>query len=121
MSTEENNEPIEEVIRNFSGLTKAAEEHAAPALYISRRYARGLLDYIAELEAKVEAAGVKDVDNVSNLKIGDEVETLIDYAYHNKGSNGVVQNIDQSEYPIRVKFVGHHHPVGYKRHELGKL
>lgn len=118
MSTEESTDPIEEVIRNFSGLTKAAEDHAAPALYISRRYARALLDYIAELEKRPE---VEEVDNVSDLKVGDTVKTLIDYMFTNKGSYGIVDRIDQDEYPIRIRFEGERYPIGYKRFELGKV
>jgi hypothetical protein len=109
-------------VTHFSELTEAAENQAVSAIYISRRMARGLLDYIAELEAKVEAAGLKELDNVSDLTAGDEVEAMIDYTYHNKGSRGTVDSVrPDEEYPVKVKYQGYEYPVGYKRHELGKV
>lgn len=125
MSTEENAPQNDEtptgLVTNFTVLTKAAEDQSVSAIYISRRMARGLLDYIGELEEKLEVAGLKELDNVSDLKVGDEVEALIDYTFYGKGARGTVSAILPEEYPIKVMYTNHQYPVGYKRHELGKV
>lgn len=110
---------LEEVnlVTHFEGMTKAAEEQEAGSISISRRLARGLLDYIAELEAKVP----EDFDTTSALKVGDAVVSLIDALDVNRKTQGVVKEIYSEEYPIKVDYEGRKYPVGYKRHELGKV
>lgn len=116
-----NIEEKDDAVKRLSESTAGAEREAVSHVMIARHTARTLLDYIAELEAKVEAAGYKELDNVSDLKVGDVVETMIDYAYHDKGSRGIVDRIDDTEYPFRIRFEGVQYPVGYKRHELRKV
>lgn len=78
---------------------------------------REALDYIAELEAKVP----EEFDMVSNLKVGDSVVALVNALSVNKGERGVVKEIFQEHYPIKVDYEGRKYPVGYRRHELGKV
>lgn len=75
------------------------------------------LEYIRKLEVD----GLKEIDNVSDLKVGDAVETLINYTFTNKGTRGTIDRIDDTEYPFRVRFEGEKYPVGYRRFELGKV
>ncbi len=107
-----------ELVAHFADLTKAAEEQAAPVIMISRQLARGILNYIDKLEEELEE---EEVDNVSDLKVGDTVKTLIEYMFTSKGAQGIVDRIEQGEYPIRVRFVGEKYPIGYDRYELGKV
>ena len=71
---EDSLELLEEVdlVTHFTALTEAAEDQKVGSIMISRRLARGLLDCIAELEAKVAAY---DPDKV---QIGDRVKIVRD-------------------------------------------
>jgi hypothetical protein len=46
---------------------------------------------------------------------------MIDYTFYGKGARGKVSAILPEEYPIKVMYANHQYPVGYKRHELGKV
>lgn len=101
------------------GLKDSLKEYSNEKVtFVNTTDLREALAYIQLLEDKAE---VVEVDNVSDLTVGDVVETLTTYSFHDKGSRGIVARIDDSEYPIRVQFEDHKYPVGYQRFELGKL
>lgn len=71
--------------------------------------------------AELEAAAKPEPDTLSNLKVGDKVEVLIDWGTFYKGTTGFVKDIISDEFSIQVMFSGQTTPVGYRRSELSKV
>lgn len=102
-----------------AGLVDSLQEYSNEKVtFVNTTDLREALQYIQLLEEKAE---VEEVDNVSDLKVGDQVKTLIDYSFIKTGALGVVETILPEEYPVKVRFKGHAYSVGYKRFELGKV
>lgn len=102
-----------------AGLVDSLQEYSNEKVtFVNTTDLREALQYIQLLEEKAE---VEEVDNTSDLKVGDQVKTLIDYSFIKTGALGTVETILPEEYPVKVRFKGHAYPVGYKRFELGKV
>jgi hypothetical protein len=119
MSTEENR-AVSYLEGGYGKATEANVSYVALPVDI----AAGLLAYIAELEGKVDVPEESDTD--SELAVGDTVKTMISYETVTGNAFpgntvGVVAEITLEEYPIKVKFPHYDYPVGYERHELGKV
>lgn len=109
---------IEQAVKNMRGTSRLISENRV-AVVVYRDELDLVLDRLAELEEKV--AELPDTE--SELEIGDEVETLINYRNSPKESIGVVEKIltDGEEYPYRIRFTGEKYAIGYNREELGKV
>lgn len=83
---------------------------------------------IKALVEEVRRLQETSVDTVSELAVGDEVVSLLDYMELRKGMKGkVVRIAPTAEYPVEVKFDGvqfmylTNGVLGLKRNELGKV
>jgi hypothetical protein len=117
-------------------LENAVEALKNPTLFTDKREAvlvyrddlTLVLDRLEELEGQVAALPEKVLDISSELAVGDEVVTLIDYKEARRGTTGkVVRLCPTYEYPVEVEFEGlslfflKDSVIGYKRDELGKV
>lgn len=84
---------------------------------VDRAELAAVLDRLAELEAAVKP----EPDTLSNLKVGDKVEVLIDWATVYKGTLGTVSAVIPDEYCIRVALPGRRSSTGFRRSELSKV
>lgn len=114
------NEELEKAVAALRNPWLITENRASVVVY--RDDLTAVLDRLEELEEKVAVLP----DTVSGLEVGDDVETLINYRYTNKGSRGTVETIlsaeiDGGEYPYRIRFEGDKWAIGFNRNELGKV
>lgn len=109
---------IEQAVKNLRESGRLISENRV-AVVVYRDELDLVLNRLAELEKKV--AELPDTD--SELVVGDEVVTLINYRNSPKESIGVVEKIltDGEEYPYRIRFTGEKYAIGYNREELGKV
>lgn len=100
-----------QVVGSFKALTEAAEEgpDKATSFSISRRMARGLLDYIAELENRIKAIPLQVNDRVREVGDDEPSGTIIEIREVN----------DEPIYEVKLDLPSKHFTtIMYYHHEI---
>ncbi len=124
----ERKETIESLKAQLRNPTRLISENRE-AVVVYKDELEAMLTYVEVLEGYVEdleetVATVPDTK--SELVVGDEVITLINYRNTAEGTRGIVETIlsaeiDGGEYPYRIRFEGEKYAIGFNRSELGKV
>lgn len=77
-----------------------------------------VLDRLEALQAAAKPEA--ELDRLCDLKVGDEVEVLVNFDSVYEGTRGTVEKLVAEEYPIKVRIPGRT-LLGFARSELGKV
>jgi hypothetical protein len=118
---------INEYLQLSKDLAQCADDKISIAYWGSRHASQAIAELVSEVQ-RLQEENEKLPDVVSELAIGDEVSSMIDYMEVRRGMVGKVVGLKpKAEYPVEVQFEGikflylKNGVVGFKRDELGKV